>query len=117
DARRAVAILQNFADSAELAEAHYIVGITLCSQGDYAAAIEPLKQAIAVSISALGLAQLRAAPLAASALAGLVGRGDGLRDDGRGDRRHRLAGAQGPPRSAARGGRAGLHGRPVPHQQ
>ncbi|MCR3949503.1 tetratricopeptide repeat protein, partial [Aeromonas caviae] len=50
----AAAILQNFADSAELAEAHYIVGITLCSQGDYAAAIEPLKQAIAVSISALG---------------------------------------------------------------
>ncbi|WP_411887087.1 protein kinase domain-containing protein [Hydrocarboniphaga effusa] len=55
DARRAAAILQNFADSAELAEAHYIVGITLCSQGDYGAAIEPLKQAITVSISALGV--------------------------------------------------------------
>lgn len=54
-AQQAVAILQKFADSAELAEAHYIVGITLCSQGDYFNAIEPLKQAIAVSINALGM--------------------------------------------------------------
>ena len=54
-AQRAVAILRTFADSTELAEAHYIVGITLCSQGDYFGAIEPLKQAIAVSISAQGI--------------------------------------------------------------
>ncbi len=54
-ARRAVAILQGFPESAELAEALYTLGTTLCSQGDYFAGIEPLQRAVAVSIAAQGV--------------------------------------------------------------
>lgn len=54
-ATQAVDILQASADSAELAEALYIIGTTLCSDGDYAGAIAPLKRAIEVSIRAQGI--------------------------------------------------------------